>query len=55
MISGLGYEALGPHCVLALEYCSAIPGASPYRLSAARGPPLLSDAGFVSGPIRAPN
>jgi hypothetical protein len=46
MIGGRGYEALGPHCVLALEHCSAIPAASPHRLPAARGPPLPSGAGL---------
>jgi hypothetical protein len=55
MIGGRGYQALGPHCVLALEHCSAIPDGSPNRLPAARGPPLRPGAGCVSTPIRASN
>jgi hypothetical protein len=48
MIGGRSYQALGPHCVLAPDHCSAILVASRCGLPAARGPPLRSSAGFVS-------
>lgn len=55
MIGGRSYQALGPHCVLVPDYCSAILIGSRYGLPAARGPPLPSSAGFVSRPIRVPS
>lgn len=55
MIGGRGYQALGPLCVIAPDYCGATFAGSAQAFHAARGPPLPSGAGSVSGPIRAPS
>jgi hypothetical protein len=52
MFGGLSYQALGPFCVLARDYCCATFACSAPRLPAARGPPELRSAGLDSGPIR---
>jgi len=54
MIGGLGYQALGPLCVLAPDDCGATFAGSAHGLPAARGPPLASRAGFTSGPMQPP-
>ena len=52
MMSGRGYQALGPLCVLASDNCDAILVGSGHGFPAARGPPLPSSAGPTSEPIR---
>lgn len=43
MINGRGYQALGPLCALAPDYCGASFGRSAQGLPAVRGPPLPSE------------
>jgi hypothetical protein len=49
MIGGRGYQALDPLCVLASDYCGATFVGSAHGFPPARGPPLPSNAGLVSG------
>jgi hypothetical protein len=54
MISGLGYQALGPLCVLAPDHCGATFAGLAHGFPAARGPPLPFRR-IASGPIRSPS
>lgn len=55
MVGGRGYQALGPLCVLASDHCRATLADLAHGFPAARGPPMPSSAGLVSGPIRPPS
>ena len=54
MIGGLGYQALGPLCVLAPGHCGATFAGLAHGFPAARGPPMPFRR-IASGPIRSPS